>query len=93
MSTAHQSSREIRFAAVGLDHAHAIGQIEGLLNQGCQLVGFSSEDPAAIAQAVRRRWPDVTWSDDWPSLLVIPRSTSSSQPRFPTSAPPSRSRR
>ena len=73
MSTAHQGSRQVRFAAVGLDHAHAFGQIEGLLNQGCQPVGFSSEDPAAaVAQAVRRRWPDVTWIEDPTSLLRDP---------------------
>jgi hypothetical protein len=35
----------MRFAAVGLDHAHAFGQIEGLLNQGCEPVGFGSDDP------------------------------------------------
>ena len=63
----------IRFAAVGLDHAHAFGQIEGLLNQGCEPVGFSSDDPAAaIAQAVRSRWPDVAWIDDPTSLLRDP---------------------
>ena len=73
MSTAHQGSRPVRFAAVGLDHAHAFGQIEGLLDQGCQLVGFSSDDPAAaVAQAVRRRWPDVVWTDDSTSLLRDP---------------------
>jgi predicted dehydrogenase len=70
VNTAHQGGRSIRFAAVGLDHAHAFGQIEGLLNQGCELVGFSSDDPnAAIAQACRRRWPDVMWVDDPTSLL------------------------
>jgi hypothetical protein len=35
VSTAHQGSRPVRFAAVGLDHAHAFGQIEGHLNQRC----------------------------------------------------------
>jgi predicted dehydrogenase len=73
VSTARQTSRPVRFAAVGLDHAHAFGQIEGLLNQGCQLVGFSSEDPAAaVAQEVRRRWPDVMWIEDMTSLLRDP---------------------
>ena len=73
MSTAHEGSRPIRFAAVGLDHAHAFGQVEGLLSQGCQLVGFSSDDPAAaVAQAVRRRWPDVMWVGNSPSLLDDP---------------------
>ncbi len=73
MSTVNQRSRPIRFAAVGLDHAHACGQIEGLLRQGCRLVGLSSDDPAAaVAQEVRRRWPDVPWTDDARSLLRDP---------------------
>jgi predicted dehydrogenase len=60
----------VRFAAVGLDHNHALGQIGGLLAQGCQLVGISSEDPsAAEVQAVRNRWPDTPWVDDPRQLL------------------------
>ena len=42
MSTTHEGSRPIRFAAVGFDHAHAFGTVAGLLNQGCQLVGDSA---------------------------------------------------
>jgi predicted dehydrogenase len=69
----HPDGRAVRFAAVGLDHAHAFGQIAGLLDQGCQLVGLSSDDPAAaITQAVRDRWPDVAWVDDSRSLLTDP---------------------
>jgi predicted dehydrogenase len=56
-----------------LDHSHAFGQIQGLLGQGCQLIGFSSDDPAAaVAQECRRRWPDVSWLDDSTSLLTDP---------------------
>ncbi len=70
MTTAHLGDRPIRFAVVGLDHAHAFGQIEGLLGQGCELVGFSSDDKAAaIAQACRERWSDVEWRDDPSDLL------------------------
>ncbi len=73
MSTAPQDRGPIRFAAVGLDHSHAFGQIEGLLSQGCQLVGLSSDDPAAaITQTARSRWPDATWTDDPGSLLRDP---------------------
>ena len=60
-------------STVGLDHAHAFGQIEGLLNQGCQLVGLSSDDPAAsVGQSVRHRRPDASWMDDSTSLLHDP---------------------
>jgi predicted dehydrogenase len=70
VSTQGQGGRPIRFAVVGLDHAHAFGQIEGLLQQGCQLAGFSSDDPtAAVAQEARRRWPGVRWTDDSTTLL------------------------
>jgi hypothetical protein len=47
VSTPQQGSRPIRFAAVGLDHAHAFGQIDGLLNQAIHaqqsatMVGFA----------------------------------------------------
>ena len=44
------------FAAVGLDHAQAFGQIDGLLRQGCEVVGLSSDDPTpSIAAATRDR--------------------------------------
>jgi predicted dehydrogenase len=73
VTTPQQGGRTIRFAAVGLDHAHAFGQIEGLLKQGCQLVGLSSDDPAAsVAQSARQRWPDAAWTDDATSLLHDP---------------------
>jgi hypothetical protein len=56
-----------------MDHAHAFGQIQGLLNQSCELVGFSSQDPAAaVAQTVRRRWPDVMWIEDPTTVLRDP---------------------
>jgi predicted dehydrogenase len=73
VTTPHPEDRPIRFAAVGLDHAHIFGQIEGLLGQGCELVGFASDDPSAsVARAVRERWPDVAWRDDPDALFEDP---------------------
>src|SRR5215207_3302841 len=73
MTTASERDDKLRIAAVGLDHSHAFGQIEGLLGQGCELVGLSSDDPdSAIALASRRRWPDAPWVDDPVHLLHDP---------------------
>jgi len=56
-----------------LDHSHAFGQATGLLGQGCELVGLSSDDPdAAVAQAARSRWPDAPWVADGSELLRDP---------------------
>jgi hypothetical protein len=64
VSTAHHGSRPIRFA-VGPDQARPVGQIDGPPDQGDRLVGFSSDHPpAAVAQAARRRRPEVTRADD-----------------------------
>src|SRR3978361_324088 len=73
MTTAPASGRPIRFAAVGLDHAHAFGQVAGLLGQGCELLGPASDDPAPAARAsARERWPDAPWSDSPDDLLTDP---------------------
>jgi predicted dehydrogenase len=73
VSTPPHHTRPIRFAAVGLDHSHAFGQIQGLLEQGCELVGLSSDDPdAAVARTTRERWPEAAWTDDATSLLRDP---------------------
>jgi predicted dehydrogenase len=73
VSTPQQDNQPIRFAAVGLDHSHAFGQIQGLLDQGCELVGLSSDDPdAAVARTTCERWPEAAWTDDEGSLLGDP---------------------
>jgi predicted dehydrogenase len=73
VTASYLGGRPKRFAAVGLDHAHVFGQIEGLLGQGCELAGFSSDDEsAAVARTVRERWPHVEWSRDAESLLSDP---------------------
>ena len=50
----------VRFAAIGLDHAHIFGQIAGLLRQGCTFAGYHSDDPASSVYAkVAADYPDV----------------------------------
>lgn len=73
MTTPQQQDRIVRFAAVGLDHAHVFGQIQGLLDQGCELVGISSDDQSSwVVRAVRDRWPDAEWADAPETFLCDP---------------------
>ena len=73
MTSQTQSRGTVRFAAVGLDHSHAFDQVDGLLGEGCELVGLSSDEPdSAIAQSSRQRWPHAPWVDDSARLLHDP---------------------
>lgn len=42
--------RELRFAAVGLNHSHIYGQVNCLLRAGAKLVGFHEEDDQLSAE-------------------------------------------
>jgi predicted dehydrogenase len=54
------STKTVRFAAIGLDHAHIFGQIAGLVAAGAEFAGMATDDPeVAIAARVRERYPDV----------------------------------
>lgn len=60
----------VRFAAVGLDHAHIFSQISGLLAAGAELVGLATDDPdAPVAHQVREQHPDVPVFDSPEELI------------------------
>ncbi|QDP98173.1 Gfo/Idh/MocA family oxidoreductase [Microlunatus elymi] len=64
------TSQPVRFAAVGLDHAHIFGQIAGLLDAGCELVGLATDDPdASVAKQVREKYPDARVFDNPGDLI------------------------
>lgn len=70
MNTSRSARSPVRIAAIGLDHAHIFGQLTGLLDAGCELVGTVTADPrSAVAVEVRRRWPDVPVVDEPRELL------------------------
>jgi predicted dehydrogenase len=65
------SNQPIRFAAVGLDHAHIFGQVAGLIEAGATFAGMATDDPsAAVAVTVRERYPDVPVIEDPDELIA-----------------------
>ncbi|GAB3809812.1 Gfo/Idh/MocA family protein [Kribbella italica] len=65
------STSPVRFAAVGLDHAHIHGQIAGLIKAGAEFVAMATDDPSSgVAHQVRERYPDVPYVDDGHALIA-----------------------
>jgi len=61
----------VRFAAVGLDHSHVLGQIAGLIGAGGTLVGLASDDLGSdVAKQVLSQYPDVPVWDDVSGLIA-----------------------
>lgn len=53
-------TRPIRFAVIGLDHAHIFGQVAGLLSAGAEFVGAATRDEdSGIARTFREKYPDA----------------------------------
>lgn len=64
------TQQPVRFAAVGLDHAHIFGQVRGLAGAGAELVGLATDDPqASVAQQLREMVPEVPFADSPDELL------------------------
>jgi predicted dehydrogenase len=53
-----EPTHKIRFAAIGLDHAHIYGMTSAIQRGGGELVSFHATDPAQIAE-YRKRFGDV----------------------------------
>ncbi len=53
-----QPTHKIRFAAIGMDHAHIYGMTRAVQRGGGELVSFYSHDPAQVAQ-YRKEFGDV----------------------------------
>ncbi|WP_152363104.1 Gfo/Idh/MocA family protein [Microlunatus speluncae] len=60
MTSSTSAPTPIRFAAIGLDHGHVLGQIAGLIKAGAEFVGMATDDwSSPVANQARERWPDV----------------------------------
>jgi predicted dehydrogenase len=62
---------EIRFAVIGINHAHIYGQVDCLLRAGGKLVGFHAPEDD-LAKAFGERYPQARRVDDRRRLLEDP---------------------
>ena len=59
---------KLRFAAIGINHAHIYGQVDCLLNAGAELVGFHAPEDD-LAKAFAERYPQAPRVADRRRLL------------------------
>jgi predicted dehydrogenase len=49
----------LRFAAIGLDHRHIYGMVQGMLDAGCQIAGFWTDGEPQPLAGFNKRFPNV----------------------------------
>ena len=58
----------LRFAVIGLDHRHAYGMTEGMIDAGCVLAGFWTEGEPQPLPGFLKRFPDAARAENPPAL-------------------------
>ena len=51
--------RKIKVAAMGVEHRHIFGQLNGMLNLGCECVGWWNETDNKITKDFNQKHPDI----------------------------------
>ncbi|MEM7302129.1 MAG: Gfo/Idh/MocA family oxidoreductase [Pseudomonadota bacterium] len=59
----------IRFAAIGLDHRHIYGMSQGMLDAGCEFVGFWTQGQPQPLEGFVKRFPNVPRVETVETLL------------------------
>ena len=60
---------KLKIAAMGVEHRHIFGQITGMLDVGCEFVGWWTENDNRISNDLEKKFPDITRVKDKYVLL------------------------
>ena len=63
------TDKPVTVAAVGLDHRHIYGQLEGMLKAGCACKGWWTEGEPYWIDGFVKRFPDVPRTDRIEDIL------------------------
>ena len=66
------SQEPVTVAAVGLDHRHIYGQLEGMLDVGCICKGWWTDGEPYWIEGFNKRFPDLPRIDDIETILTDP---------------------
>tara|TARA_B100001540_G_scaffold8373_2_gene7267 strand:+ start:60 stop:1082 length:1023 start_codon:yes stop_codon:yes gene_type:complete len=51
--------KKLKIAAMGVEHRHIFGQLEGMLNLDCEFVGWWTENDNRISKDLEKKFPDI----------------------------------
>ena len=51
--------RKIKIAAMGVEHRHIFGQLKGMLDLGCECVGWWNDGDNKITDDFNEKYPDI----------------------------------
>ena len=61
--------KKLKIAAMGVEHRHIFGQLEGMLNLDCEFVGWWTENDNRISKDLEKKFPDIKREKDKNTLL------------------------
>lgn len=63
------TDKPLTVAVLGIDHRHAFGMLEGMINAGCTAMGWWTEDAPVALDAFAERFSDVPRIADYRTIL------------------------
>jgi predicted dehydrogenase len=66
------AEKPITVAALGIDHRHIFGMLEGMIDAGCAVKGWWTEGNPIPLEGFVKRFPDLKWFDDRRAILDDP---------------------
>ena len=64
--------RKIKIAAMGVEHRHIFGQLKGMLDLGCECIGWWNDGDNKITEDFKIKYPTIKREKDKKNLLSNP---------------------
>ena len=64
--------KKLKLAAIGTEHRHIFGQLEGMLDLGCECIGWWNDGDNKITQDFKKKYPSIKRENEKQNLLSNP---------------------
>ena len=64
--------KKLKLAAIGTEHRHIFGQLKGMLDLGCECIGWWNDGDNKITQDFKKKYPSIKRENEKQNLLSNP---------------------